>query len=287
MMVFKKLFADYLIDVKRMIANVESLAQDNQYHKMYDWLRPPDTSTNFNNAKEKRHEGTGSWFLESGPFKEWKSGTRRYLWLHGIPGCGKTILCSTIIEHLRQNQDNFSQIILDFFFDFKHTEKQTVDKLLRSLVAQLYRRSENSRAELNNLYSSCQSGCQQPSTDSLFQSFQGMIDSVDKVQIVIDALDECKTRKELLLRLEKFRSPGHTNIYLLVTSRKEEELESEFRSWLYEENWVSIQQSRVGSDIREYIRGTLRADKGFQRWQSQQSVLEEIETKLMKKAGGM
>ena len=126
--------ADKVTDVRSTLISMKA---DSRFREINNWLSPPDPSTNLNHAKERRHEGTGSWFLESEPFKEWKSGSRQCLWLHGIPGCGKTVLCSTIIEHLRQIKDP-SHIVLDFFFDFKDNEKQSLDKLVRSLVVQLY-----------------------------------------------------------------------------------------------------------------------------------------------------
>jgi SpoVK/Ycf46/Vps4 family AAA+-type ATPase len=269
---------------------VKGMRTDSQSNKINDWLSPPDPSTNLNEAKKKRHEGTGSWFLESEQFKEWKSGPRRCLWLHGIPGCGKTVLCSTIIEYLRQNKEDSSHVVLDFFFDFNDIEKQSLDKLVRSLVAQLYSGCKHSRKELDTLFSSFEDGRRQPTTESLFATFQHMMNHVEKIQIVIDALDECKTRKDLLLWMEKLSGSGHTKFYLLATSREEEDIKSELKRWLRQDNFISIQQDPVNSDIRAYIRKRLREDHGFERWRLEQFVSfvqDEIETELMKKAGGM
>jgi hypothetical protein len=267
---------------------VTDMRTDSQFSKINNWLSPPDPSTNLNNAKSKRHEGTGSWFLESEPFKEWKSGSRRYLWLYGIPGCGKTVLCSTIIEHLRQNkEEGSSHVVLDFFFDINHIEKQSLDKLVRSLIAQLYSGCEKSRKELDKLFSSFEDGCQQPTLESLLATFQQMMNHVEKIQVVIDALDECKTRKDLLLWMEKLAGSGHTKLYLLATSREEEEIKSELKRWLHQDNFVSIQRDPVNHDIRAYVRRRLRKDRGFERWRSKSSVQDEIETELMKKADGM
>lgn len=68
---------------------VERLNQDSQFKGINDWLSPADPSTNLNDAIGKRHRGTGSWFLENSTFKDWNSGSRQHLWLHGFPGCGK------------------------------------------------------------------------------------------------------------------------------------------------------------------------------------------------------
>jgi hypothetical protein len=268
---------------------VERLDLDSQVRKIFKWIHPPDPSTNFENAKHKRYKGTGSWFLESKSFREWKSGIRRYLWLHGIPGCGKTVLCSTIIDHLCQRDDS-SDIVLAFFFDFRDIDKQSLQNLIRSLIAQLYGKSKNSRKELDQLFTSCDEGVRvrPPNTKELSTTFQHMMSHVEKIQIIIDALDECRTRGELLRWLEELTISGRRNLYLITTSRKEEELESGFKRWLHKENIILIQQDPVDSDIREYIRGTLRADNEFQkRWRLKPYVLEEIESELMKKAGGM
>jgi hypothetical protein len=201
--------------------------------------------------------------------------------------CGKTVLCSTIIEHLRQNKEDSSHLVLDFFFDFKDKAKQSLDKLVRSLIAQLYSGCEHSRKELDTLFSSCEDGRRQPTSESLFITFQHMMNHAEKIQIVIDALDECKTRKDLLSWMEKLSGSGYTKLYLLATSRKEEDIESELRRWLHQGNFISIQQDPVNSDIRAYVRKRLREDHRFERWYSVSSVQDEMETGLMKKAGGM
>lgn len=225
-------------------------------------------------------------FLRVNFLKSGKSESRQHLWLYGIPGCGKTVLSSTIIEHLRQNRKDSSHIVLDFFFDFSDARKQSVDQLIRSLVAQLYSRHEHSRKELNILLSKC-GGRQQPTTESLFATLQGMMRSAKKVQIVIDALDECQTRKDLLSWLQKLASSGDRNIYLLATSQREQELESGLASRGSENSFIPIQQDPVDSDICACVHGVLRGENEFQRWRKQPKVLEEIETGLMKKAHGM
>lgn len=267
---------------------MDSLNQDSSSNKINKWLSSPDPSINLNEAKKKRYKGTGCWFLDSNkPFKEWKSGLRQCLWLHGIPGCGKTVLSSTIVEHLQLHQDESSSTVLHFFFDFNDAKKQSVDGFTRSLVGQLYLRCQASRKELDVLFSSCSDGCHQPTTESLFETFLRMLQYINCVQIVIDALDECKARKELISWMERICAIKQADVRLLATSRREEELESGIGRWLNEENFISIQRELVDSDIRVYIRGTLHGDNDFLRWESKPDVLEEIEIKLVEKANGM
>ncbi|KAM0322092.1 hypothetical protein ACHAQA_009721 [Verticillium albo-atrum] len=110
---------------------VTTIKSDDHLIKLERWLSPPDYSTNAKLARERRHTGTGAWLLESSVFQQWKAGTRRHLWLYGLAGCGKTVLSTTILDHLKTD----AHITLVFFFDFNDTKKQTLDGLLRELLS--------------------------------------------------------------------------------------------------------------------------------------------------------
>ena len=265
---------------------VEDLSVDSQCDKIKKWLSPPDPSTNLNEAQKKRYGKTGIWFLESELFKEWKLGARRYIWLHGIPGCGKTVLSARIIEYLHQQLDT-SQIMLDFFFDFSDSNKQSVDHLLRTFVVQLYSSCRESRTHLDMLHAQCGDGTRQPTTLCLRNAFLHMVSHVKKVQIVIDALDECKTREELFSWMEELTLSAHANCSLLLTSRAEEEIRSKLKPWLDEKDCLPILSDVVNADIRAYVRNTLYTNDDFQTWNAQPNILDKIETRIMEKADGM
>ena len=57
--------------------------------KIREWLSPPDPSLNYDKALEQRQADTGLWFLESPDYSKWKIDPASFLWLYGIPGCGK------------------------------------------------------------------------------------------------------------------------------------------------------------------------------------------------------
>ncbi|KAH0372123.1 purine and uridine phosphorylase, partial [Aureobasidium melanogenum] len=80
---------------------IEEMHLDDHQKEIRDWLSAPDPSTNYTNALEKRHPDTGLWFIDGEAFERWKGQPNSFLWLHGIPGCGKTVLSSTIIQHLK------------------------------------------------------------------------------------------------------------------------------------------------------------------------------------------
>jgi hypothetical protein len=111
--------------------------RDQDHQAMLDRLSM-DPSKSHDAACAKHEQSTGTWFIESDTFVSWWSFVNQKLWLHGIPGCGKTVLCSTIIEHVKSLKANIPDIgIAYFYFDFRDREKQNVKGLLRSMLAQL------------------------------------------------------------------------------------------------------------------------------------------------------
>jgi Cdc6-like AAA superfamily ATPase len=272
--------------MKQMIADSRFVARSSKEAKIKSWLNPPDPSTNRNKAQEQHHQGTGAWFLHNDIYMKWKEGKQHNtLWLHGIPGCGKTVLSSTVIEDLETNFSTSSSIVLYFYFDFNDSNKQSFEKMVRSLAFQLYQLHENVRKYIDELHTVCKSGNEQPRSSSLVSVLDTMLANVDDVWIVLDALDECETRRELLSWLPSLERGG---VHVFLTSRKEDDIETSLTNkWRQTPAIVPIQQSSVDHDIRQVVRSRIAEDEELQRWKDKPEVCEEIETKLMAKADGM
>lgn len=276
-------------DVQDAKNAVKDLGFEQRREKIERWLSPPDPSTNYNRTLQQRQEGTGLWFLQSDAFAKWKTQRNSFLWLYGIPGCGKTILSSTIIEHLKKTLPHQP---LYFYFDFNDTSKQALDSMVRSLISQLYYKREDTQKSLDSLFSSCEDGRRQPTCESLCKSLLDMIKQAKEVWIVLDALDECMTRRGpptegLLSWIRGLLDSEERNVHLVVTSRPEHDIESELRELPQNQNIVPLESDLVTDDIRAYVGKRVRKGKGFMRWQTRPSIQQEIESGLMEKANGM
>ncbi|KAL0935964.1 ankyrin repeat protein [Colletotrichum truncatum] len=264
---------------------VDSMSSDSHMEKFKIWLSPPDTSNNVNHARESRHEGTGSWFLNSTIFQEWKLGTLQHLWLHGLPGCGKTVLATTILDHVAHLND---RVTVDFFFDFSDATKQKPEDMCRSLAFQLYARRIEARKELDDLFKSHQSNRKQPTTQMIFECFQKMLQGIEKLCIIVDAVDECIKRTELLKWIQSIVSnPNLAHVQFLVTGRSEEEFVRGFKSIFGENNCIPLEKDSVNADIRSYISARLKESEEFKKWASTPSVLQSIQDEIGHKADGM
>lgn len=274
-------------ELKTLKKSVRSLRDDDHYQRILRWLSAPDPSTNLNAALKRRHTGTGKWLLENQIYKNWKAARGSFLWLHGMPGCGKSILSSTIIEDLRQEMSQPDKIVMYFYFDFNDISKQHVDKMLRSLVVQLSCTCPHVPEPLAILYKSCNKGSVQPYTNDIVEVLQALLKQYHQVYIVLDALDECESRSELLDWMGRLFKQNSDRLSLIITSRKIKDLDDFVAKESGPENSFSIPDQSVNEDICLFVKEILHSDQRFRRWHRQPEVLEEIEERLINQAGGM
>ncbi|KAF6828325.1 ankyrin repeat protein [Colletotrichum plurivorum] len=252
-----------------------------------EWLNPADPSTNSNDARKVRYRDTGEWLLKSRPFREWEDGGRRQLWLHGMQGCGKTVLVYTIMERVAAKTGGDGAIVR-FFFDCRDPKKQSFDSMVRGLIYQLYCSGEE--AEFNAIYSSLDGKMKegQPPTDFLVNSLYAALKARRNVSIVLDALDECNTRPELLKWLTALVKDARLeHVKLVATSRPEGEFGQTMRGLIGDEGCVALSSEDIKADIRSYVQGSLEQRTGFEKWSEDPGVLHRIAKVVIGKADGM
>ncbi|KAF2236379.1 purine and uridine phosphorylase [Viridothelium virens] len=280
-------FQRTILGTQDAMQRLEFIHQNQQIDR---WLHPPDPSTNFNKALQLRQKGTGSWLLKHPAFNKWTTKPGSFLWLHGIPGCGKTVLSTTVLEELRQRLA--CRPLLYFFCDFNDAMKRTLEQIVRSLISQLYYQQKTSQASLERCFSSRNEGRSQPSCEALCNTFVDMIKGASEVWILIDALDECTTRsghwtEGILPWMAYIFQLEGTNIHLLITSRLEQDIQASISDWNFNKDIISLQSEIVADDIRAYVRARIREDTELKRWQFRPDVQREIEINLVDRAHGM
>lgn len=100
---------------------------------------------------------------------------------------------------------------------------------------------------------------------------------------MLDALDECADREDLLEFIETLIGWKVKNLHILTTSRRENDIATCLESLVTCE--LCIQSALVDADIRVHILKRLSIDPKLKNWPV--SVQKEIEDNLMKGAKGM
>jgi hypothetical protein len=170
-----------------------------------------------------------------------------------------------------------------FYFDFNDKEKQKHENLIRSLIIQLSVQNVDAKIPdvLQKLYAVNQNGQRKPSYDMLVETLKTILGLFLKIYIILDALDECADREELLDLIQEVNELR--GVQILVTSRKEKDIEEVLQPLV--KNQICIQDAQVHDDIQLYIRDRLQNDPKLKRWPSR--VQEEIERCLLNGAHGM
>ncbi|KAJ6524894.1 hypothetical protein DFH09DRAFT_1372078 [Mycena vulgaris] len=262
----------------RLIALSQS--QDGMDAKLLnEWVRPPEGVADSQRiAANKHHPETGLWLLEPSEFREWIYAPSSFLWLHGISGSGKTVLSSTIINTIHARAEHY----VFFYFDTNNPEQQTVTQLLCSLVTQLSIRSDPPDSKLDALWTSHASG-QKLLTDVelISDALLPLLKDFDQkpVYIVLDALDECSERHELLHLITTILDANLPHVHIFVTSRPEVQAG---RPELVERAVSVSLEGCVDRDVELYLTKVLSKEPG---WIYEKR--DEIKRALLQRSNGM
>ncbi|KAK1752339.1 hypothetical protein QBC47DRAFT_69893 [Echria macrotheca] len=185
------------------------------------WLSPVDYTTEQADCIRQRQPGSCQWFLDSAEFLAWRETQGDVLFCPGIPGAGKTILASIVIENLL-NEAKCRDIGVAFVYsNFRRQYEQKAEDILGSLLKQLAQDNKpNLPGFLRSLYARHRESRTRPALDDLSTALRDMCSLYSRVFFVVDALDEISPEAREAV-LQALRLVGQAHFNLLVTSRPE------------------------------------------------------------------
>ena len=128
----------------------------------------------------------------------------------------------------------------------------------------------------------------QPTYEALLEALHQTMASFEESFVILDALDECTDRSELLADIDNIMGWEDLDLHLLVTSRREQDIEESLSSLVVgHQASVCIDSAVVSADIRVYVHYRLRADRKLKRWQKDLEMSQEIKDTIVDKADGM
>lgn len=262
--------------------------------QILDWLAHPDPSEIHNIASRARKSPkTGRWFLDGAAFQVFRETPQSFLWLHGDSGCGKSILCSAVIDELRANRSEQppSLRLAYWYFSVNAANRRSLQNLVRALFTQLCPPSE-APPTLFRLWDANGQGREAPQISDSIQILVQMLGeiSVDGARppifIVIDALDESNEyeRDEILDMLRRIMLLN-INIHLLVTSRSNTVGVEQGLQDVVKPLSVPIKRQQTNEDILIHITERLQNDEDLNKWPL--TLQKDIQEALVAGAAGM
>ena len=245
------------------------------------WLAPINHEVSYfvddlRSAFESRHPGTCLWILDRPEFKVWMNSglndtVTRVLWLTGIPGAGKTVLSSFVINRYSEvSGTEPSKPVLYFFFKSTDSDKSSVLAVTRSLLYQLYTLFPTLLStDIASL--SDESGKDKALSDQrLWDLFVKHAKDLANLTIILDALDECEGVDVLLQRMILLLQCCDAKMF--VVSRKEETIALALES----HPQIFISNDDVEGDIRAYATAEVQKIPRFRGRSVQQRMISAI-----------
>ncbi|THV48988.1 hypothetical protein BGAL_0217g00130 [Botrytis galanthina] len=227
----------------------QRLAADERLRKKLNLLGTIDVMKWQNSNIRLRQPGTGVWFTESKDFKDWSSTDNSKLWIHGIPGAGKTILMASVIKEIEQTQDPSHGLAM-FYCDYKDTQTHDPRTILGALARQLILQHEQAFTQLeafcekHHMTENTQGSA---TTDEFCEFIVELSRNFPTTSIVVDGLDEiAEDRAEVTRLLKSLNKPSGT-IKTLLASRNEVDIR------IVLEDYPCVSIAAKSGDLRLYV----------------------------------
>ena len=208
------------------------MANSHFHAELMAWVCPyrGDPFDNYSAALKRRQPGTGAWLTTSEDFETWSQRDHGVFWLRGLPGCGKTVLTSTVVEYIQHSlvSENNGVALAYFYIDYRDPAKQSLDACLATIVRQMVDQNPQGTKQLEELHEQKQRSFSRNLTAGEYIGIIKLLaDMQTKVYIVVDALDEAPDPGPFVDAFTQLSSrEGGTPIVMLVSSRNSTNLEN-------------------------------------------------------------
>jgi Cdc6-like AAA superfamily ATPase len=269
------------LETKDSVDRLHRRQDDLERRTITEWLTRIDYSTQQSDFIGRRQEGTGQWLLNSNKFQSWLSTTKQTLFCPGMPGAGKTMITSIVVDYLSAEFQNDASVGVAYLYcNFRRQDEQSPTELLSSLLKQLVQGQLSVPESVKGLYERHKDKAR-PSFDEMLKVFHAVVADYSRTFIVIDALDECQVsggvRSKLLSEL--FRLQAQSGASLFATSRFIPEIEKEFTGS------ILLEIRANNEDVQRYLDGHMSRLPSFVSRSS--DLKEEIKTEIIKAVDGM
>ncbi|KAI0412872.1 ankyrin repeat-containing domain protein [Xylaria grammica] len=240
------------------------------------WLSQIDFADQQTDLLRRREPGTGEWLLASSKYRSWIKSRRRTLFCPGVPGAGKSMIASIVIDDLSKTfrHDN-SVAVAYMFYNFRCMHEQQPEDLLASLVKQILH-DRPVPAEVKDLFTVHKPRRTRPSLTEISSVLSSICALFTNVFIVVDALDECQREQREKFLSEIFNLQKTKPLNLFATSRMIPEIEGLF------DDSEQLEVRATIDDVHKYLDTRTSRLPTFIR-----GIRDEIKTEICKAVDGI
>ncbi|KAJ7150077.1 ankyrin repeat-containing domain protein [Mycena crocata] len=251
--------------------------------QIVEWMSPLNFFQRQADIFSTWQRGTGDWLFEDPQFKTWESSSGKTLWCRGMPGAGKTVLSSVVINHLGSRFQNSGDTgVACIYLNHKERDTQTPQNLFGALWKQLVVGKPISSAVLD-LYERSRERGTRLSLDDVYEALDSALQQYSKAYLIVDALDEYpEDQRHTLLEYLVRTKAGTRSVSLMLTSRPHVTLEP------FVPAFQTLEIRATEEDIGRYVDVQIPKSSRLSRHvRSRPELQDEIRTKIIGNVDGM
>ncbi|KAK0618870.1 hypothetical protein B0T14DRAFT_430357 [Immersiella caudata] len=262
-------------DIKVKVNRMQESMSDEERRRVYSWIRSTDPSNRYYQSCKLYEAGTGDWVFRTPEWNAWVEGQARCLWIYGIPGAGKTILTTHLIDAVKARCDGEERTAYVYYYCYFGNHQDEASPFLRWVIERLCRQTDAVPPHLHQLF---RDGAE-PSLVDLLRVLETVIQEYGAVYLVIDALDESTPRDDLLRVVRDLATDTRfTKMRILATSRQYIDIENVMSQFSAP---ISMRNEWLDEDIRLFVKAQLSSNERLRRWPTdlQLAALEGLSAK--------
>ncbi|SPJ73916.1 uncharacterized protein FTOL_03646 [Fusarium torulosum] len=266
--------------------------------EILQWLSKEPYRKHHQLVREGVVEGTGQWLLSDPIYLRWKEeSASSILWLHGVPGSGKSKLVSLVVEDAVAAFHNHQSPPPAYFYCSRNPAEPTradPETILASVARQLSclkpgcallqptivaydaHEEEGFAAESLRLHETC-------------TLIMRLSENYPMLTIILDALDECNPaiRESLLFAMELILKEAPCLVKIFVSSRDDQDIVFKLRQYPN----LELSSHRNSNDIAKFVEletyRLMNSGKLLRYSSAQQELKEDIIRRVASDAQGM
>ncbi|CAH0047582.1 unnamed protein product [Clonostachys solani] len=245
-----------LDDIRRIIVRWDNQIKAKFLREIYIWLGHHSPTEFYQEALQKKVDGTCDWFLHQPAFISWlnASASRNLLWVHAPAGFGKTVLCARIVDYLSSTE---VLPVAYFFFSSESEGSRDPFVAIRSWVSQLVSCDSDAAAFEDVLGTWEADHDPVASRSTVLEIFTQLLSMIPGCILIADGLDECLGSNQGNTTVSSFirhaiHSVATTNTRVLFVSRDEPSIRTALASSPEILTEYKISSTDVQSDTAAY-----------------------------------
>jgi len=285
--------------IATQVSGLHDALERKEWIKFFNWLSAIPYAKHHGAKSELLLSGSCQWLFAKPVFLDWKrSSASSILWLHGIPGSGKSMLtCSVIKRFQEMYKSPDSSLLFAYFYCSWDTAEPTCadpDHVLRSILMELSSSDMDAPirqpAVLAYRERLREARGGRPEDLTLKECTTAIVKILEDSPaiIVIEALDECDAvrRQDLILALRQIIRESPSVVKIFLSSRDDRDIVTKMRT--ASEVYIKAKDNSV--DIKNFVVSQVEKaieEERILNGKVSESLKADIIDTLINKANGM